>query len=240
MGACHFDPSGLPASNEGAADADTPAADSAVPGPDGMARPFCDAGNTDLVACYRFDDSTGNDQSQYGNHLTASNILFIPGQTGMALQTSAVSSVSAAESASLDVSALTIEMWVNPELLPETGRAALLDNNNQYGLFLDTGNLVRCTSSIRAEAPYPLPIGQWTHLACTNDGAQLALWVNGEMKSSVTAGAVSTGGNDGMAVAMNSPSGDNFTGALDDIRVWRVARTPGEICAAAGASCAAP
>jgi hypothetical protein len=43
-----------------------------------------------------------------------------------------------------------------------------------------------------------------------------------------------------MAVAMNNPSGDNFTGALDDLRIWRVVRTPEESCAAAGESCTAP
>jgi len=37
-----------------------------------------------------------------------------------------------------------------------------------------------------------------------------------------------------MAIGGNSPSGDSFDGLIDEVRIWRLARTPTEICMTAG------
>jgi len=43
-----------------------------------------------------------------------------------------------------------------------------------------------------------------------------------------------TSSGDGLTLGMNSPSGDQFDGALDSIRIYRVARAATQICRAAG------
>lgn len=249
--ACRFNPQGV-----AAADAATPPTDAANPidaigTPDAMTTPdatlapdamtpdplFCDPANPDLVACYRFDDSTGQDASQYANHLTASNVMYVPGYAGMAMRTDTSSDVKAAESASLDVTAATMELWVNPASLPQSGRVGLIDNNNQYGFFILAGGILRCSGGGALEVSHTLVLDQWTHLACTNDGSQIAIWVNGVMMGAMAGAAMSQGGTEGTALAMNNPSGDNFSGLLDDVRIWRVIRSASDICAAAGAAC---
>ena len=97
--------------------------------------------------------------------------------------------------------------------------------------------MVRCSAGVAAEATYQLPLGAWTHVACRNDASTLSVWINGAMVASVAAQPIATGGNDGTAVAMNSPSGDNYSGMLDNLRIWRVVRSPEEICVAAGPAC---
>jgi hypothetical protein len=232
--ACRFDTSGVAAA---AGDDGGPTPDAITADANGVSV-FCDAANPDIVACYQFDDSTGTDLSQYNNDLTTTdNVTYALGVSGLALETGANSDVSAAESASLDVAAFTIEMWVAPAELPTSNRMGLLDNNGQYGLFLDTNDIVRCSAGVIVETTYALPLDQWTHIACTVDADTLAVWINGSMAASTDSDAVSTGGGDGTAIGMNSPWGDNFIGKLDDLRVWRVVRTPEEICASASPAC---
>jgi hypothetical protein len=46
-------------------------------------------------------------------------------------------------------------------------------------------------------------------------------------------------GDIGMSLAADNPSTNNqrLAGMLDQVRIWKVARTPSQICAAAGEDC---
>jgi len=56
--------------------------------------------------------------------------------------------------------------------------------------------------------------------------------VNGAVATTGTVPALSSTGN-GAAIGMNAPSGDNFDGLIDELRVWKTARSTAEIAAAA-------
>lgn len=203
--------------------------------------PVCDPPRPDLVACWRFEATEHPlqpwDESWYGNHGTAVNVTWVAGHEGQAMSLGASSSVRVPDSASLDVSAqLTVDMWVRADAYPvgSGARAGLLDNNGQYGLFLLPAGQVRCTIGTTMVQGASVPIGAWTHLACTYDGATLRLYQDGvEGPSASWGGGLSTGGLDGIAIGQNSPSGDPFDGALDTVRVWSTALPAAEICAAA-------
>ena len=234
-----------PSASEDAATSTSDGSDGAVAddgattgGPDASAQLFCDPDNTDLVACYRFEDTT-EDRSSAGNHLNATGTTFVTGHTGQALYTDGGSSVSAPEDASMQVANLTIEMWVRPDALPVPGgaRVGLFDKESQYSIFLYENDVVRCGGGGLTPLTYPLPLGAWTHLACTNDGQDLSIWVNGQKIDSTPADTIDTDGTSGWALGMNSPSGDNYTGAIDDVRIWAIARTEQDLCAAAAPNC---
>lgn len=73
-------------------------------------------------------------------------------------------------------------------------------------------------------------------MAYTYDGATLAIYINGQQADAVPAtGTITTSSTTGSCIGTNSPSGDAFLGAIDQLRVWRRARTAQEICEAAGA-----
>src|SRR5205809_29245 len=133
---CRFDPAGVAGDDQPAFDAAAPL-DAALDG--GRPATFC-ADDPDLVACYRFDaaDATEpHDDSAYGNDGIATAITFPDGHHGKAMAFGATSSVQIPDSASLDVSRITIELWVKPSTLPpQGGRAGLLDDNGEYGVFL--------------------------------------------------------------------------------------------------------
>lgn len=87
--------------------------------------------------------------------------------------------------------------------------------------------------------------GSWHHVAATYDGATMKLYLDGAMESSSTIGqplaAAST-----VAVALGSAlnSGNTaagfFDGAVDEVRVWNVARSPSDIQAVYNAPISVP
>lgn len=243
VASCSFDPSGgSPADTTDArvvdaqpgADAD-PSAPDARPGPDANAAAFCDPADPTLVVCYRFEGDAV-DGSMYGNDATAVDASFSAGVSGDALVTTAASNVAVASSSGLDVAALTMEMWLRPAAIPGD-RAGLLDNSGQYRLFLHSGGRIRCRVTGGAElftANDAVTQGQFTHVACTYDGAVMRIYIDGTESTSLPfVGSIPTGGGS-LTIAQNNPSGDNLEGALDSLRMWSRIRTPAEICEAAG------
>lgn len=222
------------ASNGASPDAEAPPSSPA--GPDAAPGSFCDPANPDLIGCYTFEGTTA-DGSGSGHDLDAS-ASYVPGQVGLAL--GAGSNAAAPESQGMSVTAYTVELWVRPDSTPAPGgqRMGLFDNDDEYGMFLYENNQIRCSGNGRLYITYALPIDAWTHVACTHDGATLTAWVDGVPIDSGPADAIAQDGVSGWSVGMDSPGGDNFDGDVDQVRIWRIIRSPDEICAAAAPACA--
>ncbi|HKJ92430.1 MAG TPA: LamG-like jellyroll fold domain-containing protein, partial [Longimicrobiales bacterium] len=140
----------------------------------------------------------------------------------------------------------TVELWVRRD--SAAGDQYLLDrsdavgaSNFQYALLLHDGAPAFAARTgggpgdwYQATAPDTLPIGTWHHLAATYDSATaaLTLYVDG---AAVTPTLTNPGkfgrmrAGKGSAVylgAYGTSAGDgNFQGALDEVRIWSVART---------------
>jgi hypothetical protein len=251
---CHFDADGV----EGAAgtvDADVTSADARVdaapaPRPDAAPAgpPFCDRLDGTLVACYRFEDPDAplHDGSSYANDGSDVHDLLLvngPPGRGQAIAFAAQSVAAISDDPSLDLrNAATLELWLRADSLPAVGgRYGILDNNGQYGLFLGPDGKVRCAMSSTVPIALAVVPGVWTHIACTYDGQAMRLYQDGVLGNTTpTTVTLTDGSTDGMRLGANSPSGDVLAGALDDVRIYSVARTPAEICAAAGRTRCAP
>ena len=227
-----------------AADA-TDAADArdATDTPDTSPPPFCN--DLDIVACYRFENDgfamQPHDESLYGNHgSTFTGASFVAGVHGSAVSVNAASVIKVPDSASLDVAQLTMEVRFRPTTLPTGTRAGLLDDNGQYGFFILNGGKVRCSVAtpifVSLDSPAVVAVvGKWTHVACIANGGALIMYVDGvAVNYAAAVGNIDGKPTDGLAIGMNSPSGDNFVGDLDDMRIWRRALTPTEVCASSG------
>lgn len=81
-------------------------------------------------------------------------------------------------------------------------------------------------------APFEFRPGQWYHLAGTYDGKAARVFVDGKViASNDVAGSVRIDDSD-LVIGSGDPSyssGEYFDGALDDIRVWNVARSTADI-----------
>lgn len=236
LAGCAFDgggsalPDGVADAGAGGADAEGDAPETAI---DAMPPPACPA-NDDLVACYAFEAADGaqpHDGSGYGNHGQSQNVTLVAGPPGhgSAALFSEQTSMLVPDSASLDViSGITMEAFVRVDELPASGgRAGIVDNNGQYGLFVTAAGEVRCATGSVTVTGLSLTSGQWTHVRCTYDGAALQLYQNGAPGAFVMSMVpLNTGGTDGLGLGQNSPSGDHLHGALDEVRIWRVAMPP--------------
>ncbi len=200
------------------------------------AAPFCDAANEPtLVGCWAFEGNV-TDASGDNNDATAQNTTFGTGKVGMGLVLQANSLVAVPDSLSLTSPTLSVETFIGPTALPTAGtRMGVIDNDGQYGVFL-IENQVQCVIGLTVTAPQ-VPINQFTHIACTYDGATVGLYINGALANTATGGApLGSGNTNGMVIGGNSPNGDSLIGTIDQVRVWNTARTAQQICAASGAA----
>jgi len=196
---------------------------------------FCPS-TLDLVGCYRFENN-GDDGSLSNADAQLTAVSWDYGVDGQAVVTDAASVILVPEHIGLDVPALTVELWVRATAFPvNSDRAGLVDDDGQYGLFVYAGGEIRCSCAGQAVSYQSLEPNVWTHLACTYDPiAGLLLYIDGDEEASAPAnGMPSTSGTTGLSIGGNNPSGDPFTGAIDNVRIWNRARSASEICAVAG------
>jgi hypothetical protein len=187
----------------------------------------------DLALCLRFEGQA-LDESAHLHPLTISNVEFQPGVTRLA-GSFAAGGIAVPESSALDTPRLTIEAWINPRVLPAPGtQMGVVDNNGQWGMFLRPDGAVVCLGRGIVTAPGAAEVGKWHALACTFDEKALAIYVDGVKKAEVVSlGPLLGGGTTGTSVGHDNPLGSDYDGLLDNVRIWRIVRTPQQICGAA-------
>src|SRR4051812_16704736 len=200
--------------------------------------PYCDPEDPDLVACYEME-GTMLDSSDHHLDATMNEVTFLDGRVGLAMDSGLTSAADVAENPALDISAFTFEAWISPSELPVAGaRMGILDNQGQYGFFVHENGQLRCSGGgavMTVDAM--IAIGEWTHVACTYDGATLSIYVRGALLfTGMMGGPLSTTGVDGMSIAADNPpgAGSRFIGRIDQLRIMSRARTDAEICEDAG------
>jgi hypothetical protein len=241
-----------------AASQDTASRDAPLDAP---AMPYC-AADTALVGCYEFEPALPStklvDSASAHNDGTISGATHVVGHDGAALRFNLdTTRVIIPESPSLDVTSVTVELWVRTDADVAPGeRATLLNNNLEYGAVLISGNLLQCQFVLPPPPGELDPIffffdtavaiddGLWTHIACTYDrttGVGRG-FINGTQRATdtaVTPGSLNTTAIDGSVIGADSPCGSvpcasAFEGEIDSLRIWNRARTPAEICADSG------
>ena len=208
-----------------------------------LAAPAQNAQPSDLVAAYAFNEGSGStvaDLSGNGNVGTLSGASWTTaGKFGSALAFNGSNArVRVEDSASLDLtSAVTLEAWVYPAASQSGWRAVVQKEADSYLLSASShvGDLRPATgvtvngSVPNAFGPSALPVGAWTHLAMTYDGAALRLFVNGvQVASTPVSGNITPTANP-LWIGGNSPYGEYFAGRIDEVRVYRVALSQAEI-----------
>lgn len=195
-----------------------------------------DCASENLIVQYLFEQSL-RDATPYGNDVTSfSDVRYEPGVVGDALVLGPNSVATLPRSASLELSdAVTVELWVQPSAMPPSGgRAGLLDDDGRYGLFLSPLGELRCVAGGATVSGGELTLDAWAHVACVLDASTVTLWQDGLVRAQVPRGGnLTTPGQYPLVIGGNSPSGDRFEGLLDNLRIWREARSPAQLSRAA-------
>ena len=196
-----------------------------------------------LVAAYGFNESSGtsvidvsgnNNNGTFGSGVTRTTA----GKFGGALVFNGTSGlVTIPNSASLQLTTgMTLEAWVNPSVVTSAWRDVIYKGNDNYylegtsdnggrpgagGTFGGAGTVTYGTAALAANT--------WTHLAVTYDRVTLRLYVNGAQVSSLArTGNIATSTNP-LQIGGDSLFGQFFQGMIDEVRVYNVALTRGQI-----------
>jgi len=116
-------------------------------------------------------------------------------------------------------------MWIRPSAYPiDPLRMGLVDSGGRYRMFLLANGLVRCAitggPAAVTTAAHAVPLGTWTRLACSYDGATLTVYVDGAIAATTSQSVTIPATGGGMVIGQNNPTGENFAGAIDDLEIW--------------------
>jgi len=136
---------------------------------------------------------------------------------------------------------LTVEAWVKPNLGSNgrviVGNYSTVGNNSMqfllrvwqnqyYQFFIGSGAVGSYTSVNSSIAPVN---GAWTHVAGVWDGTVAAIYVNGIASGTVNAALPSLPNFTAPVFIGGNTINENFSGPIDEVRIWTTARTRCEI-----------
>ena len=209
-----------------------------------VCRSVQNTGSPGLVGAWAFDEGSGtttSDQSAaFGNNGT---LRARRGQTGgrfinALLFNGTNARVNVPDSASLDLTTgMTVEAWVKPTVVSGWQTAVVKEQSGDlvYGIYANTSNnrpeaQVFVGGAIRSvDGTAQLPVGVWTHLAASYDGAALRLYVNGtQVAQTAVSGAILASASP-LRVGGNGVWGEYYNGLIDEVRVYNRALSSGQI-----------
>ena len=193
-----------------------------------------------LVGLWHFD---GNalDSSVNSNDGDVHGATYIDGKFGKALNFDGVDDyVDCGNDSSLDLSTLTIEAWIKPDVMKLTyilSKAGSVANNKNYFILLYAdgsirGDILDTTGTSRASAftsAEKITTDSWYHIAYTYDGYVGKFYINGVLKatSEIWSGTVGTAT---IPFYIGQRLGGYFfNGVIDEVRIWDGALTDTEI-----------
>ncbi|WP_194792016.1 DUF2341 domain-containing protein [Pseudomonas sp. UFMG81] len=184
--------------------------------------------DADFTALFHFDGATPQDASPYGNSLQG-NVAAIDGVIGRAIQLHDQPLQLAANPALQWPAggAMTFSAWVRQD--QSAGDQLLLarhEGEHRLLLGLSLGMPFVELDGQRATANQALAPGQWQHLALSADGARFSLLLEGREVASLAASLPAFAG--ALGIGGDTAAGEgaaNFVGALDELRLSRVARS---------------
>src|SRR5450830_819983 len=120
----------------------------------------------------------------------------------------------------------TFSAWVRPEKLgPNQVIYSRRSNGAELLIGVDAGVPFVQVNSKRSSPGQPIQAGQWSHIAVKGDGQSVALLVGG--RPSVSLPASVSAMNTSAAIGSDTEAGStlaSFSGAIDEVRLSRVAR----------------
>ena len=179
-------------------------------------------------------DGNYNDAVGSNNGTTGGDVTFAPGEInqGFQLDGTTASNVVVPNAASLNITgALTIDAWISSPTLD--GR--IVDKITAFaadGYLLDVtgGQLRMIVQGDGINSPSPLIEGVLTYVAGVYDGASFSLYVNGTLVATkATAVTAIPVNSNPLHIGADSTGSSNFTGLIDEPRIFNRALSATEI-----------
>jgi hypothetical protein len=158
-------------------------------------------------------------------------------------------SIDVPDSNALDLTTrFTLSAWINPsspQLDPAQGAIISKigggggNNGYQFGL-TGLNGVLYCqfnasgeqwpTNSLAVNLPNPIAVGQWSHVACTYDNADLQIYVNGLLAGSMFVGLKNVvNSTSTLRISGDDNSNGFFHGLIDEVQIYNRALSQAEV-----------
>lgn len=145
-------------------------------------------------------------------------------------------------SVNLSSSNFTLEAWIYAEAWEPLVWQGNIVNKEQNGFGMDNGYMLRAGAGGKLNANFGngswkevtstnsvLSLNTWHHIAGRFNGTYLTIYVDGiPIDSAAYTGSVGAS-NTNLVIGAQSNGGRHFTGSIDEVRIWDVARTKSQI-----------
>lgn len=186
---------------------------------------------------WAFEDTSDTqvaDGSGHGHNLQSSGVERVPGAIGKGLRfKGGASSVTGPMAARLQApKAVTVEAWVRADSIPPGSEGLGLVNMGHYLMRITRGTPsfhIYTTHWRPVYAEGPMREGQWYHLVGTYNGAEMCIYVNGELS-----GARERTGDIGHSKypMILGRQANPFTGVLDEVKIYLTCFSEADVRAA--------
>ena len=201
-------------------------------------------GNPGLRAAYAFDEGSGtsvSDASDNGLTGAISGAAWTSsGKFGAGLSFDGSDDrVTVSSSPLLNLTTGTLEAWVRVDTLGRWHGVLAKGNVNSepshnYAIEIESGNIVNCaigngSSSNVVKSTTQVAAQQFYHVACTWDGSQLRLYINGALNRSVSQTVTPAANSSPLYIGQFGGNVDRFDGIIDEVRIYNVALSQSQI-----------
>ncbi len=190
------------------------------------------------VAQWEFEEDTGSTAPDWagGHDGTVIGALWVPGKMGMALWFDGIDDhVDCGTDSLLNPAKMTLTLWVRPEAMNVKQQSLVAkvgsgDYDVDYSVQLRgrgdvKGSFGNGNASVIVSGARNVTSNEWTHLALTRDGNEMALYMDGGNRTSVAYDIEP--GDGGYPLLMGGPA--PYKGKLDDVRLYDRVLSPEEI-----------
>lgn len=130
----------------------------------------------------------------------------------------------------------TAEVWYSTASLADMAMVSTLTTNSNTGFEIHSyeGKPVLTLRNggawLDILSPSAVPANSWNHVALTYDGTTAKLYVNGQLVNSAAIAAANyINGSATLNIGRRASGGLNFSGSIDEVRMWTTVRTQAEI-----------
>ena len=122
------------------------------------------------------------------------------------------------------------DVWV--KRTTSSNDSVVFEADGRYALILESDDDLRCEPPDGSVSGGDAPLNQWVHVACVFDADNALVYVNGDRKDS-GGPDLRKNPNGLVGVGGHAAGGSPFVGAMDELRVFKVAKTDAEVAALA-------